>query len=306
MRRKLLNGKMIGVLAVMLVLFMAAGIAEEERTDTGGQWKYVLEDGGAMITGYVDEPSGDLAIPGELDGYPVTAIGFGAFFLCVDLDGVSIPDSVTSIGICAFESCRGLISVTIPDSVTSIGDYAFIYCESLANVPIPDSVTQFGSNPFANCPKAFISGPYDSTVYSNVDGVLFEVQQQTLVFYSGAKQGAYIIPEGTLRIGESAFYACEGLTSVSIPGSVGSIGSHAFYECVNLISVTVPDSLASIGEYAFAYCENLTGVTIPASVTSIGEGAFYGCGELVLSVMQGSFAEQYAKENGIPYEYIVE
>ena len=51
MRRMSLNGKMIGILAVVLALFMAAGVAEEERTDAGGQWKYVLEDGGATITG---------------------------------------------------------------------------------------------------------------------------------------------------------------------------------------------------------------------------------------------------------------
>jgi len=53
MRRKLLNGKMIGMLAVLLVLFMAAGVAEEERTDAGGQWKYVLEDGETERTGYL-------------------------------------------------------------------------------------------------------------------------------------------------------------------------------------------------------------------------------------------------------------
>ena len=36
MCKKLLTGKMIGALAVILVLFMAAGVAEEERTDAGG------------------------------------------------------------------------------------------------------------------------------------------------------------------------------------------------------------------------------------------------------------------------------
>ena len=41
MRRKLLNGRMIGILAVLLVLFMAVGVAEEERTDAGEQWTHV-------------------------------------------------------------------------------------------------------------------------------------------------------------------------------------------------------------------------------------------------------------------------
>ena len=51
MRRKLLNVKMVAALVFLLALFMAVGLAEEERTDASGPWKYVLEDGGATITG---------------------------------------------------------------------------------------------------------------------------------------------------------------------------------------------------------------------------------------------------------------
>jgi hypothetical protein len=36
-------------------------------------------------------------------------------------------------------------------------------------------------------------------------------------------------------------------------------------------------------------------------VTEIGEDAFMECEELVLSVAEGSYAEEYAKENDIPY-----
>lgn len=81
MRRKLVKGKVLGLLVGLLVLFMAVGAAEEERTDATGQWTYVLEDGGAIIMGHTaDELDGKLAIPDELDGYPVTAIGEGAFY----------------------------------------------------------------------------------------------------------------------------------------------------------------------------------------------------------------------------------
>ncbi|MCL2866530.1 MAG: hypothetical protein FWF47_02080, partial [Clostridia bacterium] len=75
MCRKLLNGKIIIVFTVLLALIMAAGVAEEERTDASGQWKYALEDGGATITGYAEEPQGALVIPGGLDGHPVRRIG---------------------------------------------------------------------------------------------------------------------------------------------------------------------------------------------------------------------------------------
>ena len=198
MRRKLLHGKMLGVLAAILALFMAAGVAEEERTDASGQWKYVLENGGAIITGYVEEPTGDLVIPGELDGYPVTVIGDSAFATCHNLTRVTLPDSVTSIDGYAFGSCRSLASVTLPDSVTSIGDHAFAWCYRLTRITLLDNVSE--------------------------------------------------------------------------------IGIYAFHSCNSLVSVTLPDS-----------------------VTSIGNDAFFGCDKVVLIVTEGSAAEQYAKENEIPY-----
>ena len=66
----------------------------------------------------------------------VTSIGYSAFYGCIGLTNVTIPDSVTSIGESAFENCSGLTSVTIPDSVTSIGYYAFQNCNSMTSVTI--------------------------------------------------------------------------------------------------------------------------------------------------------------------------
>lgn len=56
-----------------------------------------------------------------------------------------------------------------------------------------------------------------------------------------------------------------------------TIGNSTFYICVSLTSITLPESVTSIGNYAFNRCVNLDSVTIPKSVTSIGNGAFSGC-----------------------------
>ena len=81
-------------------------------------------------------------------------------------------------------------------------------------------------------------------------------------------------------IGDSAFYECSSLTSVTIPDSVTSIGDSAFYECSSLTSVTIPDSVTSIGNEAFNGCSLLTSVTIGSGVTTIGYMAFYDCHHL--------------------------
>ncbi len=81
-------------------------------------------------------------------------------------------------------------------------------------------------------------------------------------------------------IGNSAFWYCSSLTSVTIPNSVTSIGNSAFWNCISLTSVTIPNSVTSIGNSAFGYCSSLTSVTIPNSVISIGNSVFGGCSSL--------------------------
>ena len=126
MRRKLVLTSIIAALAIFPALFMTAAAAGEKRTDASGQWRYVLKENGAVLTGYVEEPVGDLVIPGQLDGTPVTAIGEEAFENCSRLTGVVIPDSVTSIGYSAFWECG-------EDLVLSVGkgSYAQRYAREL-------------------------------------------------------------------------------------------------------------------------------------------------------------------------------
>jgi hypothetical protein len=55
------------------------------------------------------------------------------------------------IGDYAFYSCLGLISVTIPNSVNTIGKSVFAGCTNLTNVPIGNRVTNIGDNAFYSC-----------------------------------------------------------------------------------------------------------------------------------------------------------
>lgn len=102
----------------------------------------------------------------------------------------------------------------------------------------------------------------------------------------------FIIIDGTLSIylGKD----CD----LTIPDSVKKIDSGVFIDHKALESVVIPDSVTEIGSKAFANCISLKKVTVPASVTAIGKDAFLNCPLLAISAPEGSYAEQYAKENG--------
>jgi len=86
------------LLIAAAVVFAAIHNPEEtdEKTDASGQWKYILYDSGVMVTGYKVSPKGDLLIPSEMGGYPVTGIGDSVFERC-GLTSVTIPDTVIGI-----------------------------------------------------------------------------------------------------------------------------------------------------------------------------------------------------------------
>ena len=96
------------------------------------------------------------------------------------------------------------------------------------------------------------------------------------------------IPNSVTSIGNHVFRGCSGLTSVTIPNSVTSIGNSAFRGCSSLSSVTIPNSVTSIGNSAFSACSSLTSVTIPNSVTSIGADAFRACSSLTSVIIPNS------------------
>ena len=129
-----------------------------------------------------------------------------------------------------------------------------------------------------------------------VDGIYYSITSNTMVSvtsrgsysssYSNEYSGNVVIPStvtysgkeySVTSIGDAAFWACSGLTSVTIPNSVTSIGQYAFRGCTGLTSVTIPNSVTSIGSSAFSGCSGLTSVTISNSVTSIEDFTFFRC-----------------------------
>ncbi|MBO5869088.1 MAG: leucine-rich repeat domain-containing protein, partial [Oscillospiraceae bacterium] len=127
------------MLAILIVAAVFFTLPLETQAATSGPYTYTVKNGKATITACDTSLSGDITIPSEIDGYPVTAIGPVAFSSCSNITSVIIPESVTSIGKRAFEQCNSLTSVTLPSGITSISEKVFSH-SGLKSIVIPKGV----------------------------------------------------------------------------------------------------------------------------------------------------------------------
>jgi hypothetical protein len=115
-----------------------------------GQLELSTNNGGISIIGYTGT-GGAVVIPSATNGYPVTSIGYAAFFHCPSITSVVIPDSVTTLQDYAFAWCASVTNFTLGTNVATIGYETFFGCASLVNIVIPGSVTNIGDRAFENC-----------------------------------------------------------------------------------------------------------------------------------------------------------
>ncbi len=276
-------------------LWSFAGAEQALTWYQSGPYRYVLlEDGTVKIDRYggLEET---VAVPSELDGKKVTAIGDEAFADYYYYNTMGIPDSgplhvvlpegVVSIGSHAFDGCVRLESIVIPDSVVSIGDLAFHNCFALTDISLPAGLTHLGAHPLFLLSPEKITLSADHPCFEIRDGMLFRKADQCLVCAPAPEGLEHCeIPEGTLRVGDYAFVRRSDLASVSFPDSLLEIGNYAFLECYRLSGLTLPEGLTSIGGHAFESCSGLhrTEITIPDSVTFVGDNPFFHVGPVLL------------------------
>lgn len=106
------------------------------------------------------------------------------------------------------------------------------------------------------------------------------------------------------NIGIGSFYNCSSLVTVTIPSNVLIIESGAFRNCKNLTQVILAEGVQHIEKNAFRGCEALESVYMPNSVSNIEDNAFVGCEHVEFHCTVGSFAQKYAKKNGIDVHFI--
>lgn len=271
----------IPVIWIIMLFSLATSSLCENGSDgiMSGDFYYKLfPDGTAEICGYYgnlgemeaffdDSFSADyitdLIIPSELDGHPVTSIGEEAFTQTEKLSNVFISEGIVNISDEAFCFCDDLASISLPESISSIGASPFLGCDNLREISVSDR----------------------SSFLACHNGALFSKPDKRLVYYpSSYTAKSFAIPNGTVIIGDSAFYECDQLKSISIPNTVSIIGVDAFGGCSTLEDISIPEGVTDLGAFAFWECKNLKEITVPVTTINVGANPFVGCKRLKLGI----------------------
>lgn len=229
-------------------VYYAYTIPNTDATDSSA-FTYVNHGDSIEITGF-DNSVSDVVIPSEIEGLPVTTISTGAFYL------------------------SAITSIEVPDTVTSIGEMAFLGCTSLKTVKLSTGVAKIEKNAFGSCSALQeVQVAKDNPNFSSLDGVLYSKAQDTLVIYPAAKtDAAYTIPSGVTSVAMYAFSENPYLETLTIPNSLIKVGDSTFFNCKNLRSVSYNGTEEEWNQIAIGLLnEKLTGANIQYQERILGD-----------------------------------
>lgn len=158
--------------------------------------QYEIENGEVTITGCDITAGGNLVIPETIEGYPVTTIGYRAFY-----------------------ECANLFSVTIPEGVTYIAKNAFSYCD-LVYIVLPESLKQVSLDAFRNGTSSFYAGVFAQKI--EIGHVLYrgtQTQEWDIETSDGGdiSPGDYGLPRGTWHYECTGDEIVDGVCSICNP-----------------------------------------------------------------------------------------
>ncbi len=209
--------KKICILAILVLVLLTTLIGcSGQKANPASDFEYtVSDDGYVTIDKYIGE-SKDVVIPKKIEGSPVTAIGICAF-TGLDIESVSIPDTVTTIWNKAFYGCKKLHTVDMGKGVEALVEETFKNCSSLKNLTLSPKLKESDPAVFSGC-----SSLKELTVPKSFDAWNSEL-----------------------------FLGCP-LTSLTFEDGVKSVGAYGcFWTNGSLKKVTFPASVKKIEEWTF-------------------------------------------------------
>lgn len=187
-----------------------------------------------------------------------------------------------------FAECAPLTELTLPDNTTTVEANSFDYCTALQRLRLPSALTHF--TPSAGCVNlARIEVPASCTHFCTIDGVLYDADGSTLLWYpEGKKDVRFTVPSGVQALGDYAFRNAAA-DEIILPQSVAQLGQASFSGS-KLMRINLPDAISTVPYGCFQSCTRLTSVTLGKGIHYLSEYCFKDCPALVdLYVQEADF-----------------
>lgn len=191
-----------------------------------------------------------------------------------EADVLEIPSHIDGVPVTMIEDLYndfGGYKVIIPETVKRIVDGALVCNTNIIEIEVDA----------------------DNAFYCDVEGVLYNKDVTTLVYYpEGREDKTYTLPDTVTELAERCCHYAK-FETFNFSSNLKKIGMRAFYYAQNLKEVILPEGLEIICDDPFMGCRQIQELRIPDSVTTIGGGLLYGCTSLK-SVHIGSGVESLA------------
>ncbi len=169
-------------------------------------------------------------------GADVTSIGDYAFNGCLVLADAAIGEGVVTIGKNAYNGCSAVTTLTIPNSVTTIGDHAFAQMSALTTVHFGTGVTTVGADAFNYSRKIEAVYITDLAAWCGIQFAsntahpfwYYDKDESNKFYVSGTEATELTIPATVEKVGDYAFYNCDGITKLTLLEGTKQIGKYAF------------------------------------------------------------------------------
>ena len=191
--------------------------------------------------------SGLISIPSEITyggkTFHVTSIEKYAFYECINLKKVILPENIQSIGMSSF-TYSSIEEIDLPESISEIGEGAFSSCVQIRKIVIPSNIEKLNEYTFYGCEK------------------LKEVT----------------FPKSLKQICNNCF-GYTAIERIELPEGLEYLGSYNMihqyggpFACANNLQVIIlPSTLQHIHQWTFAGCESLKTIILKSNNISISD-----------------------------------
>lgn len=253
--------RFLAIVLVLILGMLTLSACGEPKSSPVEDFTYELENGEAIITGYIGTDL-EIVVPSVIEERPVTTIESDAFS-GYDMKSIYIPDSVLYIEGDAFSNCELLENISLPKTL--------VYTDFIRTQSATDIWGKVYSDYacYLEDTKWYQQQPDNSVLY--LDSVLLGCKGEI-------SSSSVDIKNGTTMIADQAFMYFENINSISIPNTVISIGESAFLG-TSIKELHIPSSVKYIGT---------DDVNDPIGYQIVDKG-------VVIFGALGSAAEEYAK-----------